>query len=230
MLRYALVVLASGCVMTGTYLDARTPPRGTFKMAYITQGAGGRNAESFPSMDVAAGYSITDDISVHARTRLTSLGGEAAVRWRFLQAGPAHLALAPSLALGMWPASRGVEEDTNYQRLGPGLNALARLSALATFDLGGGDVNLAAFAGVSRLPENAVPAGDDAPYAFFDYEMQGVVTIAGGSFGFGFPGHGGWIRPAIEWTRFITRNVDAGSGDPPFRPDNVWTVTVTFEQ
>jgi len=197
--------------MTGTYLDARTPPAGTVTTAVLTRSAAGRNAATFPTVEAAASYSPSDDTSLHVRSMLASLGAEVAARWRFVHSGPLHLALAPSAAFSYWPASRGHEEDLDYQSLGPGLNLLTRLNVLATIDLGAVDLDLAGFAGISRLPEMAVPAGDDAPYAFFNYEMQGVVPVAGAAIGLGRK-----IRPTLEWMRFIGH-------------ENVWTVTVVVE-
>lgn len=203
--------------MTGTYVGARTPRAGTVKVGVVTRAAVGRNAVPLPQADLIASYSPTDDLSLHLRAMLTSLGIEALVRARVVHTGRLHVALAPSVGVAYWPASKGEEEDPSYVSLGASANVLARLSVLASIDLGGGDLDLAAFGGVSRIVECAVPAGDDAPYAVFNYETQGVVTIGGAAIGVTVPSSSGTVRPGIEWMRF------AGHQD-------VWTATLTWER
>jgi hypothetical protein len=106
---------------------------------------------------------------------------------------------------------------------------LARASVLASFDLGGADLDLAGFGGVSRLLEAAVPAGDDASYAVFDYEMQGVVAVGGAAVGVSVPIAKGVVRPGIEWMRYASR-IDASAAAPAFRPENVVTFTLSWQQ
>jgi hypothetical protein len=225
--RVILVVLFAGCAMGGSYLGARTPAAGTTTVGIVTRFAGGRNAFAFPQVDFTASYSPSDDVSLHVRAMLVSLGAEALVRWRIVHAGWLHVALAPSAAVGYWPATRGDEEDT-AQNLGPGANVLARLNVLASIDLGEADLDLGVFGGVSRMVEDAVPAGDDWQYAWFNYEMQGVVAIGGGALGLTIPSRGRMFRPAVEWMRYIDRET-APAAAPAFRPENLWTVTLSWQ-
>lgn len=215
--------------MAGTYVGARTPPRGTTRVGVVTRFTGGHNALPLPTADLIASYSPTDNTSLHVRALLLSFGGEALARWRFFHTDNVHLALAPSFAAALWPSSSGTEEEADYKALGNGANVLARGNFLFSTDMGGGaDLDLAGFAGVSRITRVAVPAGDDAPYAVYNYEMQGTVIVAGGAVGVSQPTSRGPFRVAIEWMRFVTREAH-GPDAPKFEPRNLWTLTLTWE-
>jgi hypothetical protein len=227
--RFFIIVVLAGCAATGTYLGARTPPKGTATVGTVMRISAGRVAPPFPQADVTAAYSPTDDLSVHLRAMLTSFGAEAIVRWRVVRAGRWHVSLAPGAAMTYWPASRGVEEDASYVELHGGANVLARLNVLASIDLGEADLDLAAFGGVSRNVESAVPAGDDAPYVDFHYQMQGMIAIGGAAFGVTVRSGHRSIRPAIEWMRFISRESSFADA-PAFRAANIWTFTLSWER
>jgi hypothetical protein len=226
--RACIIVVLASCAATGSYLGARTPPKGTETVGLVTRLSVGRNAVPFPQADLTVAYSPTDDLSVHVRAMILSFGGEGIVRWRFLQTGRWHVALAPAVALTYWPASRG-DEYTSYMGLRGGANVLARLNVLASIDLGAADLDLAAFGGVARNVETAVPAADDAPYVDFHYQMQGLIAIGGGALGVTVRSPGRSFHPAIEWMRFIAREATFADA-PVFRPADVWTLTLTWER
>jgi hypothetical protein len=214
--------LAPGCLMGGP-LGARTPSKGTSQLGTISR----IGSRGLVGADVTVVYGITDDVAVQGRAMLMSLAAELGVRWRWLRTESVHLAVAPSFALGYGLADRGDGED-GAEELGISPTAMGRMTVSATFDLGMVDLDVAAFAGFSRIPETARPPGDAWPYAMYPYRLQGSTAIGGGAFGVAFRFERVSIRPYVEWLRMFSRYRTTVSA-PTFEPENVWSFCLAIE-
>lgn len=221
-------VLATGCLMTGSNLGARTPPAGTQTYGVVTRGVG--NSDMFaPQLDLTAAHAVTDDLALHARLLVMAAGVEIAARYRFLASRRVHLALAPSAAAAYRRASRGTEDDE--EDLGPDADLLGRISLLVTLDAGAFDVDVAGFGGISHLVESSAPPGDAVPYGVWQhlYAHQGTAWIGGAALGLGVD-TGTWrVRPSVEWVRSIARHA-APAAAPMFERVDVWSFSVAWER
>lgn len=214
--------------MTGTYLGARTPQAGTTSTGWVMRLAAGRNILPLPQLDATGAYSPTDDLSLHLRGLLANAGVEGLLRWRFVNSGRLHLALAPAIAASLGQISRGTPGEDDYQDGPWSANLLGRTSLLATIVLDQADIDLAVFGGVARNLAASELEGDEWPYAEFAFEQQGVIAIGGAAIGLAFPASGGQ-RVSVEWMRYLDRWASPGDA-PAHAAADVWTVSFAWSR
>jgi hypothetical protein len=233
----------SGCLLTGTTVTARVPPKGQIALGGGMHGVGRLDAPEtpntrgestpvlFPLLFLTSSYGLTDDLAIDAMVS-TSIAAELGVRYRFLRNRYVHLtaSVRASAALGIsdiptlnvdpevWPSKKRAD-------------FLMRSHLLATFDLRYIDLNFGVLGGASFLGTAAPQWEADTYGQAVRWLTQGNHFLWGGRMGIGVGGNDVTeVRLQLEMTQYAKRFGNVPSFAPPdsVRPV-AWTMLLGVE-
>lgn len=182
----------AGCLPVGNYHSARTLNDGesswglTFSTTTYTDEDG--DSLTIPGVipEVTYHVGVADDVEVGGRVAPGFLYGEFDVKWRFVQSGPLHVALAP--ALGQMAA--GITLTT------------FRFPVVMTYEL---NERIAINAGVNGTTWRlGSVSSDDGDSSLGFYSGDEVFVTSGFSLGLEISGKTSFFRPTFEWGTMVT--------------------------
>jgi hypothetical protein len=201
----AMAVMFSGCLMAGNYHSAKTLEPGvssfgtTFSLNAIYEDTDQQVAIPNIIPELTYHIGIIDNLELGGRIALGSLGIEIDAKYRFLEAGGLHLAVAPSIGYMGWVVLQGIS---------------TRLPFIVTYEITNWfGVTAALFAGYSHYSV----ANDDLDDAVNNF--AGDMITYGVAIGPELSGETFFIRPSVEFTRYQVR-VDMEGVDPHWNPFN----------
>jgi hypothetical protein len=203
--------LLGGCLMAGNYHSAKTLEPGvssfgtTFSVNAIYEDTEQQIAIPNIIPELTYHIGVVDDLELGGRLALGSLGIEIDAKYRFLQAGGLHLAIAPSVGYMGWVVLQGIS---------------TRLPFIATYEINKWfGVNAAIYAGYSHYSV----ANDDLGDAINDF--SGDMITYGVAIGPEISGETFFIRPSVEFTRYQVM-VNVEGEDSHWNPFNNLAVMV----
>jgi hypothetical protein len=210
-LLFAMAGMSSGCLMAGNYHSAKTLEPGvssfgtTFSLNAIYEDTEQQVAIPNIIPELTYHIGIVDDLEIGGRVALGSLGLEIDAKYRFLEAGGLHLAVAPSVGYMGWVVLQGIS---------------TRLPIIATYEITDWfGVSAALYAGYSHYSV----ANDDLDHAINNF--SGDMITYGVAIGPELSGETFFIRPAVEFTRYQVM-IEAEGEDTGWNPFNNLAVMV----
>ena len=203
--------LFSGCFMAGNYHSAKTLEPGvssfgmTFSLNAIYEDTEQQLAIPNIIPELTYHIGVMDNLELGGRLALGSLGMEIDAKYRFLETGGLHLAIAPSIGYMGWLVLQGVS---------------TRLPFIATYEINKWfGINAAVYAGYSHYSV----ANDDLGDTINDF--SGDIISYGVAIGPELSGETFFIRPSVEFTRYQVM-IDVEGQDTHWNPLNNLAVMV----
>ena len=210
----SLGMLCHGCLMAGNYQSARTlePRESSFGMTFSLNHLSDSDGQlTVPNVipEFAYHIGVARNWEVGGRIALGSLGIEMDTKYRFLQKGNLHLAVAPAAAYQAFFVVRGFT---------------LRLPVILSYDFTDiFGINAAILGGFSSTNANHDEDEDLNQY------MNGQIFFYGASLGPEIRGSGFFVRPAVEFIRYETsfETIEDIDGEL-WKPFNSFNILIHF--
>jgi len=209
----ALGFFTGGCLMAGNYHSAKTlePGESSFGMTFsINNLVKDGDRETWPNLipELTFHVGFIEDLEIGGRVALGALGLEADAKYRLLNNGNFHFALAPAIAYQAFFDVDGVS---------------ARLPAVLTLEVTGNfAISTALFASYSSL------SSTDGLEDDLLFHTTGDIVSYGLAFGPEIRGTVFYVRPGVEIIRYQARLDEGVFDEDTWEPFNSVNILIHF--